>query len=51
MLPARDNFVGYQSFETPRFYLSSTSEPETEEYDSKRLLQRDNTDCTASQDK
>jgi hypothetical protein len=51
MLLASDNRAGYQSFETPSFYLSSTSEPETEDHDTKRLLQTDNREFTAPQDK
>lgn len=50
ILQPRDNSAGYESFEKPCFYLSSTSGPESEESYSKRLLERDNTDYTSSED-
>jgi hypothetical protein len=50
ILQPRVSSAGYESFETPRFYLSSTSGPESEESDSKRLLERDNADYSGSED-
>jgi hypothetical protein len=50
ILQPRVSSAGYESFEKPSFYLSSASEPESEESYSKRLLEKDNADYTRSED-
>jgi hypothetical protein len=50
ILQRRVSSAGYESFEKASFYLSSTSGPESEESDSRRLLERDNADYARSED-
>jgi hypothetical protein len=50
ILPARDTSAGYHSFDPPRFYLSSTSGPESEGEDTERLLHREHADYSGRRD-